>query len=99
MRVSLATHGGLAAPITSRRPPRILDTERMPPAAAGQLRRLVAAVLAEGGGTRRSGRGGDAMTYTITVDDDGRSATITGSDTTMSAAFGALLSLIERQTG
>jgi emfourin len=99
MRVSLATHGGLAAPITSRRPPRVLDTERMPAATAGQLRRLVAAVLAEGRGGRRSGPGGDAMTYTITVDDGGRSATVTASDTTMSAAFGALLGLIERQTG
>ncbi|GIF25695.1 hypothetical protein BJ973_003973 [Actinoplanes tereljensis] len=97
MRVSLTTHGGLAAPINSRRPPRTLDTDRMPAATAGQLRRLVAAVLAEGGGGRPD-RGRDAMTYTITIDDDGRAATVTGSDTSMSAAFGALLSLIERQT-
>ena len=36
------------------------------------------------------------MSYTITVDDGAHSATLTGSDTAMSPAFGALLSWIER---
>jgi len=98
MRVSLATHGGQAAAINLRLPPRVLDADSLPPETARELRRLVAAASAESGGTRRAGPARDAMSYTITVDDGARSATLTGSDTAMSPAFGALLSWIERHT-
>ena len=98
MRVTLATHGGQAAALNLRLPPRVLDADGLPPEAGRELRRLVAAASAEGDGTSRSGSAGDAMSYTITVDDGARSATLTGSDTAMSPAFGALLSWIERHT-
>lgn len=98
MRVSLATHGGQAAALNLRLPPRVLETDRLPPEAAGELRRLVAAASAESDGTRRPGSARDAMSYTITVADGARSATLTGSDTAMSPSFGALLSWIERHT-
>jgi len=96
MRVALVTHGGLAA--TIRLPPRVLDTDSLPPEEAGELSRLVAAASAEGGGNTPSGSARDAMGYTITVDDDAGSTTLTGSDTAMSPAFGALVTWIERHT-
>jgi len=98
MRVALATHGGQAAALNLRLPPRVLDTDGLPPEAARELRGLVAAASAESDGTRRPGSARDAMSYTITIDDGARSAKLTGSDTTMSPAFGALLSWIERHT-
>lgn len=96
MRVALATHGGQAAAINLRLPPRVLDTGSLPPDAARELRRLVAAASAESGGTRRPGSARDAMSYTITVEDGPDSRTLTGSDTAMSPAFADLLSWIER---
>ena len=99
MRVALATHGGLAAAINLRRPPLVLDTDSLPPETARELGRLVAAATAEGGaGERSAGPARDALSYTITVEDGGRSTTLTASDTAMSPAFGALLSWIERHT-
>jgi hypothetical protein len=98
MRVALATHGGQAAALNLRLPPRVLDTDKLPPEAAEELRRLVAAASAENDGTSQPGSARDAMSYTITVDDDARSATLTGSDTAMSPSFGALLSWIEQHT-
>lgn len=94
MRVALETSGGQAAAINLRLPPRVLDTDRMPPEQARELRGLVAAASTESGG---AGPARDAMTYTITVDDG--AATLIGDDTTMSPAFGALVSWIERHAG
>ncbi|GLW31217.1 protealysin inhibitor emfourin [Actinoplanes regularis] len=99
MRVSLATHGGLAAPIIRRLPPRVLDTDQLPGDAARELRRLVAAAAADPGAARPAPHARDAMTYTITVDDSPDSTTLTGSDTGMSPAFGALLTWIESHLG
>lgn len=96
MRVSLATHGGMAAPIIRRLSPRVLDTDKLPDAAARELRRLVAAASADPGGAHPASHARDAMTYTITVDDGPHSATLTSSDTSMSQAFDALLTWIQR---
>lgn len=98
MRVALTTHGGLAAAISLRLPPRELDSDSLPPEQARELRGLVAAASAEGAGPANSGPARDAMSYTITVDDGPRSTTLTGSDTTMSPAFATLLGWIERHT-
>ena len=96
MRVTLATHGGQAAAINLRLPPRVLDTERLPPEAARELRGLVAAASAEGAGPAAPAPAGDAMSYTITVDDDAGTTTLTGSDTALPPAFGALLDWLQR---
>jgi hypothetical protein len=95
VRVALETSGGQAAAINLRLPPRVLDTDRMPPEQARELRGLVAAASTESGGGDGPAR--DAMTYTITVDDG--SITLVGDDTAMSPAFGALVSWIERHAG
>ncbi len=73
MKVTRTKHGGLAAGM--RRPPQIVDADALPKPAAGELVRLVAAANAvpEADG-KGPGRARDAMSYTITVEDDGRSA-------------------------
>lgn len=96
MRIALATHGGQAAAINRGLPPRVLDTDSLPPEQADEARRLVAAASAEGGGPAGTGRARDAMSYQITVDDGARPTTLTGSDVAMSPAFATLLSWLER---
>ena len=99
MRVSLATHGGLAATIVRRLPPRVLDTDQLPDAEARELRRLVDAASADPGGGYPASHARDAMTYTITVVDGAQSATLTSADTSMSPAFGALLTWVQHRLG
>jgi hypothetical protein len=96
MRVSLATHGGLAAPITRRLPARVLDADRLPDDAVRELRRLVTAATTDPGGVHPARSAGDAMTYTITVDDGPHSTTLTSSDTAMSQAFATLLDRVQQ---
>jgi hypothetical protein len=94
MRVILATHGGLAAAITRRLPPRVVDTEQLPPSSEAELRELLAGVVS----APRAESAPDAMSYTITVEDGDESTTLTASDTTMSPAFAALLNWIQTQS-
>ena len=98
MKVTLATHGGLAAAINLHLPPRLIDTDTLPEPVAEELAQLVAAAKAAKP-TREegSGRARDAMSYTITVDDDGHQVTLVESDTTMSQEFAALLSWLEER--
>jgi hypothetical protein len=98
MRVTLATHGGQAAAINLRLPPRAVDAEALPADAARELAGLVAAAkAAPPDDVRQPGSARDAMSYTITVDDGGQSIDLTQSDTNMSPAFAALLSWLERR--
>ena len=46
MKVTLATHGGQAAGINLRLPPRVVDTDTLPEPAAEELAQLVAAAKA-----------------------------------------------------
>jgi hypothetical protein len=99
MRVTLATHGGQAAAIRLRLPPEVLDSDLLPANAAAELAELVAAVgptpgLAAGE-ERPPGPARDTMSYTITVEDDGRTSVITQADTTMTPQFAALLDWLE----
>ncbi|MEU2060856.1 protealysin inhibitor emfourin [Streptomyces sp. NPDC013455] len=98
MRVTLARHGGLAAAIRLGLPPLELDTDTLPGAAAEELARLVAAAAAVPA-EDRPGRAGDAMSYTITVEEGGRSTELTQSDTTMTPEFAALLGRLEEHLG
>ena len=98
MTVSLSTYGGLAAGV--RRPPRIVKSSALPKQLAAELAQLVAAVKAASSiKEERPGRARDAMSYTITLEeDDGEISSITQSDTTMSAAFAALLEWLDRHS-
>jgi hypothetical protein len=98
MKVTLATHGGQAAAIRLRLPPKAVDTDALPENAATELSRLVKAALHAPKEDRedRPAQARDAMSYTITVDEEGRSTALTQSDTTMSPEFAALLDWLER---
>jgi emfourin len=99
MRVTLATHGGQAAAINLRRPPRVVDADSLPKEGAGELARLVAAArAAQPDKEAMPGRARDAMRYTITVEDDGQPVVLSQSDTTMSPAFAALVSWLEEHS-
>jgi hypothetical protein len=94
MRVTLETHGGLAAGI--RRPPRELDAAGLSPQAAAELaRRVEAARAAPPPGTDPSPIR-DAVTYTITLQDEGERTVLEQSDGAMSPRFAALLDWLER---
>lgn len=92
MKVTLATHGGQAAAMRLRLPPRVVDTNALPKSAADELARLVAAAKAAPADKEESpGSARDAMSYTLTIEDAGSPITLRQSDTTMSPAFDALL--------
>lgn len=95
MKVSLARYGGLAAAI--RRPPLYAESSALPEKSAAELARLVAAIRADppisGQGP---GRTRDAMSYTITLEEDaGETMVLRASDGTMSPTFAALLQWLE----
>ncbi|HEV8175229.1 MAG TPA: protealysin inhibitor emfourin [Actinoplanes sp.] len=96
MRVTLAVHGGLAAAINLRRPPRVVDTEALPADQAQELSRLVdAATRAHSHQPAGAVPTGDAMSYTITVERAGASSVLTGSDNAASPEFTDLLAWLE----
>lgn len=100
MKVTLTTHGGLAAAINLGLPPRVVNTDNLPAPAAEELAQLVAAAkaakLAEVPAEAGPGRAPDAMSYTITVDGNGHQVVLAATDTTMSREFGALLDWLEQ---
>jgi hypothetical protein len=100
MKVTLATHGGLAAAINLGLPPRVVDTDNLTDPATEELTQLVAAAkeakLAGRPAEPGTGHIPDAMSYTITVEDSGHKLVLTASDTTMSREFGALLDWLEQ---
>lgn len=96
MKVTLAKHGGLAAGI--RRPPLKVDSDSLPAQAAAELERLVtAAKMAPAAPSDRASRARDAMSYTITVEEDGggEPTVLKHSDVAESPALSALLEWLE----
>jgi hypothetical protein len=95
MRVTLVTHGGLAAPVLAGLPPDVVDTHALSESAAAELSRLVAAAVpatAEAAGDPEPRRHApDAMSYSIKVEEGGHSSVLVQSDTDMSPEFAALL--------
>ncbi|KJY24409.1 MULTISPECIES: protealysin inhibitor emfourin [unclassified Streptomyces] len=94
MKVTLESYGGLAA--ATRRRPKVLDTATLPEDAAAEMTRLVAAAVATPAADRAD-RARDAMTYTITVEDDDHATTLEQSDASMSPAFATLLAWLRKQ--
>ena len=96
MKVSLAKHGGHAAGMFLGRPPRVLDTDTLPPSAAEELVKLLEAAQAKAAASEAGpGRARDVMSYTITVEDSGHQTVLKQSDTNMSPAFRNLLAWLE----
>jgi Emfourin len=98
MRVTLATHGGQAAGINLRLPPRVVDSATLPEPAAEKLSQLVAAAKAVEVSAASDQHGRDAMSYTITVEDSGRSTVLAQSDVTMTRQFAELLAWLQEHT-
>ena len=96
MKVTFAQHGGQAAGILLQRPPLVIDTAALDEAAAAELQGLVAAAAAAPPRGPNAGRARDEMSYTITIQDDGRETALSQSDTTMSAEFAKLLAWLRR---
>lgn len=96
MKISLAIHGGQAAAINMRLPPRIVNVGSLPKEIAAELVRLVEAAKTAPAAKAAPGFAADAMSYTITVEDDHEPVVLRQSDTTMSPAFAALLSGLEK---
>ncbi|MGH3873682.1 MAG: protealysin inhibitor emfourin [Pseudonocardiaceae bacterium] len=97
MKVTLATHGGLAAGINLRRPPWVVDADTLDRPGAKELARLVAAAKAAGTPAKaRPCRAPDEMSYTITVQDGTHQHVLTASDTTQTPEFSALLDYLQR---
>ena len=104
MRVTLAERGGLAAAIGPRRSTRALDADALDVEDQRTLRELIEAAAAEpstrsAGGSAGERAGRDVMSYTVTVDDAGPVRRLSASDTSMSAAFAALVAWLQEHTG
>jgi hypothetical protein len=98
MKVTLAQHGGQAAGINLRLPPRVVDTATLRADEAAELARLVGdAATAPAAAATAPGKARDAMSYTITIEDGARQTVLSQSDTTMSEAFGKLLTWLQRR--
>jgi hypothetical protein len=96
MKVTLEKFGGLAAGM--RRPPKIVDDAALAPAEADELARLVqvAASNPTPAGAAGPGQARDAMTFKITVEDQGRTTVLTAKDSSLSTPFVALRDWLEK---
>ena len=96
MKVSLATHGGLAAGLRLGARPVVVDSALLQEADARALGELVRAARAEPPPPPAGGSARDAMSYTVTVEDEdeGGGAELRRSDVAMTPAFAALLDWI-----
>jgi hypothetical protein len=91
MKVTLATHGGLAAGLRLGRAPVVVDGAGLPEADARTLGELVRAARAEPAPAREGRSAPDAMSWTVTVEDAGGSVVLRRSDDALTPAFSALL--------
>ena len=99
MKVILAQHGGQAAGINLNRPPKVIDSAALDEPKAAELKRLVAAASSAPSSAASSGKARDEMSYTITIQDQGRETVLSQSDTMMSEEFGKLLAWLQRYSG
>jgi hypothetical protein len=97
MKITLTKHGGFAAGMF--RPPSIVASSTLAAADAAELSRLVMAVkMAPIERGEEPGQARDAMSYTMTIEEDGAETTvITQSDINMSPAFADLIQWIDRR--
>ena len=97
MRVTLAEHGGWAAPLRLSRPhpPLAMDTDTLDPSAAGELCRLAAAAMSAAAPRVPPRPAPDGQSYTITIEDAGQTAVLRQSDAAMSDEFAALLEYLK----
>jgi hypothetical protein len=95
MKITLTKHGGFAAGMF--RPPSIVESSTLTESDAAELSRLVMAVkMAPVERGEEPGQARDAMSYTMTIEEDsGETTVITQSDINMSPAFAELMQWID----
>jgi hypothetical protein len=96
VRVSLTTRGGLAAAVNAAAPPIVVDTATLTAEQAHELRRLVRAAEAAPTG-RADTAARDVQSYTVVVDEEGRTTTVRARDTAMPAEVADLIDWIRRR--
>ena len=96
MKISLAQHGGHMAAINRARPPQMIDSAALDESRAAELAGLAAAAASAPPRAASSGKARDEMSYTITIEDQGRETVLSQSDTTMSEEFSKLLAWLRR---
>lgn len=96
MKISLAQHGGQGAGVLLQRPPLVLDTATLDPVMAKELGELAAAAIAAGSSPPPPANLRDAMSYSISIQDNGRDTVLRGADTLMSPEFAKLLAWLQR---
>jgi hypothetical protein len=94
VRVTLKKHGGLAPVVAG--PPCVVDSSQLPEAAAAELKTLTALAQRDVVTDVESpGRARDAMSYTLSIEEDGAETVIRQSDLTMTSRFARLINWIE----
>jgi hypothetical protein len=76
-----------------------LDTEKLPPAEAETLVRLVRQASLDTVGVRANPQGRDLVNYEIVVEDDDRSIKASFDDLTMPVSVRALMDFLNRRAG
>jgi hypothetical protein len=93
MKVSFRQSGGFGGLILGCE----LDTEKLPPAEAEEILRLMRESALDNIGTKSSVKGADLMTYEIMVADKGRTTKAAFDDMTMPANVRALVDFLSRR--
>lgn len=97
VKLTLQKHGGLAAGL--RQAPCIVESSDLPPSQQVELSRLVELLnTAPTNNTAGPGRMRDAMSYHISIDDEGQVTDHRAMDLNMSEAFANLKTWLERHS-
>ncbi|MDB5582598.1 MAG: hypothetical protein JWR80_7774 [Bradyrhizobium sp.] len=83
------------AAFNRERPPQMIDSAALDEPKTAELKGLAAAAASAPARTT-SGKARDEMSYTITIEDQGRETVLSQSDTTMSEEFSKLLGWLRR---
>lgn len=97
MKICMEEHGGWGALL--KRPPKLVDTDSLPVAAAADGVRLAAAALAAHAGVGAGAgvsRAPEGMTYTVTLEGGGLSGTFKLADAALGPEGAALLDWFQR---
>jgi hypothetical protein len=96
MKITLTKYGGQTAGM--RLPARTIDAAALDAPTAEKLTRLTRSAVSAAPGTATTRAAPDAMGYTITIDEDGRTTTLKATDANMSSSFVELLEYLEQLT-
>ena len=98
MKVSLTSRGGHMAGLNMSRPPQVINTDDLSASDAQRLMRLAEQAKTAGGAAPTGGGlRGDAMSYTIELQDGDDKTVLSATDDSMGGAFGDLFDFLQRR--